>query len=298
MLDAPFGFAFAAGAVAAFNPCGFALLPAYLSFFLGVDVGSADAGTLRRVASALRVAAAVSVGFVVVFGLAGAAISQASVTVQSITPWISIGLGVALVPAGVAMAFGWQPKLALPRLGRRRRGADDRSVAAMAWFGASFATVSLSCTIPTFLIAVVSTFEQGEAVAGLAVFGAYTAGMTAVMATLTVAMALARRTLVVRLRVVLPYVQRTAGSLLAVAGAYVAYYGWYDIRTEQGRSVPTGPIDAVGTWSGRVTEWVDRLGNGPLVAAGVAFAALSIAIALLRRRPDPTDPSAAGGHTS
>jgi hypothetical protein len=196
------------------------------------------------------------------------------------------------------MAFGWQPKLALPRLGRRRHAGDDRGVAAMAWFGASFATVSLSCTIPTFLIAVVSTFEQGEAVAGLAVFGAYTAGMAAVLATLTVAMALARRTLVTRLRAVLPYVQRTAGSLLAVAGAYVAYYGWYDIRTEQGRTVPTGPIDAVGSWSGRVTEWVDRLGNGPLVAAGAGFAALSILIAVLRRRPDPTDPSAAAGSMS
>ncbi|MGH9112549.1 MAG: cytochrome c biogenesis protein CcdA, partial [Acidimicrobiales bacterium] len=35
MIDAPVGFAFAAGMVAAFNPCGFAMLPAYLSWFLG-----------------------------------------------------------------------------------------------------------------------------------------------------------------------------------------------------------------------------------------------------------------------
>jgi hypothetical protein len=158
----------------------------------------------------------------------------------------------------------------------------------MAWFGASFATVSLSCTIPTFLIAVVSTFERGDALAGLAVFGAYTAGMAAVLGTLTVGMALAQGALVARLRGVLPHVQRIAGSLLAVAGAYVAYYGWYDIRTEQGRNVPTGPIDAVGEWSGRATEWVDGLGNGPIVLAGAALAAVAIGLRATRRRPDPS----------
>ena len=37
MIDAPFALAFAAGTVAAFNPCGFALLPAYLGWFLGAE---------------------------------------------------------------------------------------------------------------------------------------------------------------------------------------------------------------------------------------------------------------------
>lgn len=297
MLDAPIGFAFAAGAVAAFNPCGFALLPAYLSFFLGTDLADPDRGvadgaigSTRRMARALRVATAVSVGFAVVFGGAGLAITQASVTVQRATPWISIGVGLALVPLGVAMARGWQPKLALPQPGRR--GANDRGLLAMVWFGVSFAIVSLSCTIPAFLVAVASTFEQADPVSGMAVFAAYTSGMAAVLGTLTVAVALAQGALVARLRRALPHVQRLAGSLLAVAGAYVAYYGWYDIRTEQGRDVPTGPVDAVGDWSGRVTTWVDGLGNGPIVAAGAALATLGLLTATRRGRrrtlPDPT----------
>lgn len=278
MLDAPIGFAFAAGSVAAFNPCGFALLPAYLSFFLGNDLADdgATVGPVRRVARAVRVAAAVSVGFAVVFGLAGIAITQASISVQRATPWISIAVGSALVPAGVAMAIGWQPKLTLPQPGSR--ATDDRGLLAMAWFGVSFAIVSLSCTIPAFLVAVASTFEDADPASGMAVFGAYTAGMAAVLGTLTVAVALAQGALVTRLRRALPHVQRLAGSLLAVAGAYVAYYGWYDIRTQQGRDVPTGPVDAVGDWSGQVTTWVDGLGNGPIVVAGVGLAALGLAL--------------------
>ena len=35
----PFGYAFAAGMVAAVNPCGFALLPGYLGLYLGTERG-------------------------------------------------------------------------------------------------------------------------------------------------------------------------------------------------------------------------------------------------------------------
>ena len=298
MLDAPFGFAFAAGIVAAFNPCGFALLPAYLSYFLGADGedtrvgGMRDGGGSSRgiavvVARALRVAAAVSAGFAIVFGIAGVAITQLSITVQRFTPWLSIVIGLALVPMGVVMARGWQPKLTLPRLVRSGRsgGTSDRTgLAAMASFGASYATVSLSCTIPAFLVAVASTFEEADTASGLAAFGAYTAGMTAVLGTLTVAVALAQGALINRLRRVLPHVQKAAGVLLAVAGAYVAYYGYYDIRLEQGRTVPSGPIEAVGRWSGTVTRWIDDLGNGPVLAAGCGLLLTAAGLFVAHRR--------------
>ena len=316
MLDAPFGFAFAAGVVAAFNPCGFALLPAYLSYFLGADGdrsagsgagsgdGGAGGGAAVAVARALRVAAAVSVGFAVVFGVAGIAITQASITVQRFTPWLSVVIGVALVPMGVAMARGWQPKLTLPRpIPTRRSGGagNDRGLVAMAGFGASCATVSLSCTIPAFLVAVASTFEQADAASGLAAFGAYTAGMAAVLGTLTVAVSLARGALVTRLRRVLPHVQKAAGVLLAVAGAYVAYYGYYDIRLEQGDDVSGGPVDAVGRWSGTVTRWAHDLGNGPVLAAGVCLLVAAVVLVVRRRRvrateDEPRDPVQTSRH--
>ena len=37
MIDAPLALALASGLVAAVNPCGFAMLPAYVTFFLGVE---------------------------------------------------------------------------------------------------------------------------------------------------------------------------------------------------------------------------------------------------------------------
>lgn len=282
MIDAPIGFAFAAGAVAAFNPCGFALLPAYLSFFLGAD-GAGDRGSTATLRRALAVTVAVSLGFVVVFGLAGLAISSASFTVQRYTPWISLVIGLALVPLGVAMAWGWKLNLTMPRWQRSGTGSE-RGLLAMGAFGVSYAIVSLSCAIPAFLVAVVSTFEDADVLSGVTVFLAYSAGMAAVLGTLTVFVALAQGAMVARLRRVLPYVQRTAGGLLVVAGLYVAYYGWFDIQAERGNTVAMGPIDTVGSWSGRVTEWVDGLGNGPVVGVGAALAAVTVGLAIRARR--------------
>ena len=278
MLDAPVGFAFSAGTVAAFNPCGFALLPAYLSAFLvGDDEEERRVGPGR----AAVVAAAVAAGFALVFGLAGFLIAQTAVTVQRWTPWLSVGIGIALIPAGIAMMRGWSPKVRLPAV--RGVRADGR-VTSMFLFGVSYAVVSLSCTIPAFLVSVVGTFSAEDAVSGLLVFAAYTAGMASVLVVLTVVVALARQGLLARIRQVLPYVNLAAGGLAVLAGAYVAYYGYYEIRTERGDDPAEGPISQAGNWSADVTTWVSDLGNGPVVVAAAVIVLATTAVTLRARQ--------------
>lgn len=287
MIDAPLSFAYSAGAVAAFNPCGFALLPAYLGLFLAGDAdhdGTGDvrgAATVRAWARAAAVAVAVATGFVAVFGVAAVLISQTAVTVQRYTPWATLVIGIALVPAGLAILAGWTPKLRLPRAGRRQAGGTG--AVAMFWFGVSYATVSLSCTIPAFLVAVVGTFAADGAGSGVLVVLAYAAGMVSVLLTVTVVVATARQGALAYMRRVLPYVNTTAGALAAIAGAYVAYYGWYEIQVNGGGDPPDGPLALVGRGSGRITSWVDAV--PPLALFAVASAAaIGISLTMMRTR--------------
>ncbi len=68
----PFGLAFGAGMVAAVNPCGFAMLPAYLSLYLGTEEeGFSERSATNRLLRALVVGSLVSSGFVVLFGASG-----------------------------------------------------------------------------------------------------------------------------------------------------------------------------------------------------------------------------------
>lgn len=259
LIDAPVGFAVAAGTVAAFNPCGFAMLPAYLSFFVASEADS-DQGTASEgnpVVRALLVTAAMTVGFIVVFGLAGVALKGASLTVGEWTPYFTIAIGVLLMVIGVATLAGRALKINLPVL---QRGGQDRSLASMVAFGASYATVSISCTLGIFLSAVSSSFSDGNILSGLVASVAYAFGMGLVIGVLTVSLALAREGIVRRVRAMMRYLNRITGILLVMTGAYVAYYGYYEIRTLDGDRIAAGPVHWVTDWSARVTERIDRFG--------------------------------------
>ena len=71
MISSRFAYAFSAGLVAAINPCGFALLPTYLAYFLGID----NEETSQRIGSdlgrAIKVGAALTAGFLTVFAIMG-----------------------------------------------------------------------------------------------------------------------------------------------------------------------------------------------------------------------------------
>lgn len=277
LLDAPVGFALAAGTVAAFNPCGFAMLPAYLSFFIGGATTAEDPRRRNPVVRALLVTAAMTVGFVAIFGLAGLAIEGASLAVGDWTPWITLAIGIIMVPLGIAMTAGKTIKVNLPRL---QRGGKDGSLTSMALFGASYATVSLSCTLPVFLTAVTGSFRDGNILGGMATYLAYALGMGLVIGVLTVALALAQDGAVRKLRAVLPHLNRIAGALLVIAGAYVTWYGYYEIRTLRGDRIAAGPVGWVTDWSAQLSSRLDSIGS----ATVAAILALLVGIGLLARR--------------
>ena len=77
----PVGYAIGAGMVAAVNPCGFAMLPSYLGLYLGTTDGSESRERLGpRFLRALRISGTMSASFVVLFGIAGIALSPVSYT--------------------------------------------------------------------------------------------------------------------------------------------------------------------------------------------------------------------------
>src|SRR3546814_16901401 len=76
MIDAPLAIAFASGMLATVNPCGFAMLPAYLGFFLGQEGGDRD--VRASVSRSLGVGLSVSAGFLLVFSFVGLAIYHLS----------------------------------------------------------------------------------------------------------------------------------------------------------------------------------------------------------------------------
>ena len=296
MIDAPLAAAFTAGMVATVNPCGFAMLPAYLGYFLGIDQGD-DGRSSASVSRALLVGTVVSAGFLLLFAIAGALVSWTSLAVGEWSPWLTVVIGVALLGLGIAFLAGWEPALALPRLDK---GGRTRGMWSMFVFGISYAVASLSCTIGPFTAVVATTFSRSSLAAGVATFVAYGLGMALLLMVLTVSLALARQGVLAKLRRALPYFTRIAGAIMVIAGAYLAWYGVYEIRLiQQGRQDATsGPVGLVTGWSSDISSWLGDL--DPLQVAIVLGLVIcgGILIALLRSGPsDPAPPSSSASST-
>ena len=293
MLEGPFALALAAGMAATVNPCGFALLPAYLSAFVGLeadDQGRRAGGS--AVLRALAVSAVLTAGFVTVFGLFGLIVSPMSVRYQDYLPWATIAIGLCLVVLGVAMALGRQPSLRLPKLDK---GGADGTLASMYLFGVSYAVASLSCTIAVFLGVTAGTFRAGNVVSGVVLFVLYGLGMGIVVGVLTVAVALARDGIVARFRALVPTINRAAGVLLAVAGGYVAYYGWYELRVLDGADGRDPIVDAAQTMQRWLVARTPDTGNAAWYAfvGGTLLLAAAVGVRWLdgsrRRAVEPGD---------
>ncbi len=215
-------YAFGAGMVATINPCGFAMLPAYVSYYLATGEENPGRGLLiPRLGRALLVGGTLTAGFVVLFALAGAVISLGTYVLMQIMPWIGLLIGVGLVLLGGWLLLGQH--LALPGLPQPsiRPGRNLRNIFL---FGVAYGLASLSCTLPIFLVVVGGAFTREGIIAGLAQFLAYGLGMGAVMIAITLGLAFFEELLVDYLRRLIPYVERASAVLLLGAGAYIIYY--------------------------------------------------------------------------
>ncbi|MET8084651.1 cytochrome c biogenesis protein CcdA [Micromonospora sp. NPDC005237] len=278
-MTAPLLLALTAGMLGAVNPCGFALLPAYLSLLVA---GASDArGAVGR---ALTAAAGLTLGYVVVFGAFGLALAPLAGWLRPRLPWLTVALGLLLVLAGCWLLAGRR----LPAPGWTARAPRlTRSWPSMALFGAVYALASLGCAIAPFLAIVVTSLQAGSTGRGLALFGAYALGMGLVVAVAALGVALLRDGLVARLRVAGALVPRLSGLVLLLAGGYVAWYGWYELRLAAGRrdALRDPVIRAATQFQQTLSNTVDTLGPTPLLAA---LAALLLAALLLRRRRPPS----------
>lgn len=285
-MNANLALAFSAGMVATINPCGFAMLPAYLSYFLGLEgqQASTDADGVAHaptapVPQALRVSAAVTAGFLVVFAVLGIAWSSVSGLIGTRLPYVTIVIGFALVVLGIAMLRGFEPALSLPKL---QLDSNRRELGSMFLYGISYAVASLSCTIPIFVAIVSTTLKQESFVAGVATFVAYGLGMGMTLAVLTLAVALARSGIVRTFRRVLPYMNRISGVFLIVAGIFVSYYAWVSIQ-----ELRSGSGSALVDWTydvqNSLTAWVERVGAGRLAAGAAIVIVAAVAVAWVAR---------------
>lgn len=269
MFGIELAYPFSLGLFAAFNPCGFAMLPVYVSFFLGQNDG--ETSKAKSILRAIKVAATLTLGFILVFGIFGIVTASAANAIKPRLPYVVMVLGVLFVPLGIAMLRGFEPKLKLPRM---QKGGDSTNLGSMFLFGVSYAVVSLSCTIGPFVATSSGALTSDNFFEGVAVFLAYGLGMGAVITTLTVGLAMAKTSIATNMRKVLPWVNRVSGVFLFLSGLYLVLYGWWEYQVLIRRNATENAVVSLfQDFENAVKLWVldtgaTRLGIGLLILIG------------------------------
>lgn len=148
----PFGYAFGAGMVTTVSPCGIAMLPAYISLYLGAkEEGFWTKSSLRRVARALTMSGVVTLGFVIFFGIMGVTLSLGGQFLLAYIPWAAVIIGAALILLGIYLLVrGHIYTNLLGRLAGRLGKKGDLGIRGFLIFGIAYGIAALNCTLPIF----------------------------------------------------------------------------------------------------------------------------------------------------
>jgi len=192
----------------------------------------ADRPTAERLVRSVLAGAAVSLGFVVIFGVAGVIFASGASWLGPAMPWIGVTLGLGLALIGASWVFALQ----LPgfRFAEACRSVNTRYGAF--GFGLSYGIASISCTLPIFMSVAGLSFLVANEVSPIGIVS-FLAGAASVLTLVSVGgtvlgSGLAR---VVQGRTTL--LRRLAGILTFVAGLYITLYwgrlflgnaGWAD----------------------------------------------------------------------
>lgn len=292
MSGAPLLYAFTLGLVAALNPCGFPLLPAYLTGFVGRD---ADRPWPVRTVRALGSSLAVTVGFVAVFAPLGGLVAAGVNVVLGWVPWAMIPFGVALVAAGLWTVTGRSVKLRLPVV---PAGRGRGPVVRMVLFGVAYAVASVSCALPVFVAGVSGTFHRNGVVGGVEAFVAYALGMGLLLAVAAMVVAHAGVPALRRARRLGPALQRVVGGVLILVGAYLVVY-WASFVADPS-SMP-GVVRAVEHVQSILVAWLSSAPRTIGLVLGVGVIGALVAVAASRpgrgadSRSGPTKPAVRTG---
>ncbi len=219
----PLGYAFGAGMVASVNPCGFLMLPAFGTYYLGLE-GAGEEGRppLLRAAQAVGLGLMATLGFVALFGTVGLVLALVGRGLAAYFPYGGLLIGLGLVGLGVWLLVTGHSVGILAA--SRVQPTFGGTAASVFLFGIGYGISSLACTLPVFLVVVGTALVSRGMLDALGQFVSFGLGMGLVLTLVTLGVAFFKGVVTGRLRRLFPYVHRVSAVFVLLAGLYVVYY--------------------------------------------------------------------------
>jgi len=249
---------FAAGVFATFNPCGFAMLPAYMTMLISSQRASESLPKL--IGKALQFAFLMALGIITIFALFAVVIFPISTSIQAYLPIATITIGLLLIAVGAATLSGRSPylkKLWSPNT------APSTRLKSLYLYGVTFALGSVSCTIGPLLAATSKALELSF-FESLRIYLVYALGISITIAILALVALFSQATLG-KIRNSMKIIERISSTFLIIVGLYLIIFGLYETKYSSWVAPLHSVINQVFSLQGHVVSFI----NSILSAVGI-----------------------------
>ena len=243
---------FAAGVFATFNPCGFAMLPAYMTMLISSQRESESLPKL--IGKALQFAALMALGIITTFALFAVVIFPISTSIQAYLPIATITIGLLLIGVGVATLSGKSPylkKLWSPNT------APSARLKSLYLYGVTFALGSVSCTIGPLLAATSKALEL-TFFESLRIYLVYALGISVTIAILALIALFSQATLG-KIRNSMKVIERISSAFLIIVGLYLIIFGLYETKFSSWVEPLHSVIKHVFSLQGHVVSFINSI---------------------------------------
>jgi len=204
-------FIFTAGALALFSPCGFPMLPGYISYYMGAKVS---------MEKALAGAVACTLGLLTVFSAIGVVVSTLGRFISQYIPLLELAAGLVVVSMGISMIV----EIRFPTFFTISTAPTQRGLIGVFLYGVAYGLATLGCSAPIFFSILFYAVAAGRSLYGIITFVVYAIGMGLPITITTILIAKAKKFLLKRMMNMLPWLQKIGGLVLITIGAYLIYY--------------------------------------------------------------------------
>ncbi|MFC1754786.1 cytochrome c biogenesis CcdA family protein [Thermoproteota archaeon] len=202
---------FTAGIFVLLSPCGYALIPGYISYHLGAEV------TFSR---ALKGGVMSTIGLITVFSILGFLSLLATELIRPYLTWLIVFSAIVMIGFGALIIIGFSFKSSYFQIGV----PDKRGMMGFFVFGIAYGLGAAGCTAPIFFSVILSAVINSGTFGGLLSFIAYAFGVGIPLMITSILVATAKQPLLSKINSITPKLHKFSGVTMILVGFYLIYF--------------------------------------------------------------------------
>ncbi|MBM32371.1 MAG: hypothetical protein CL764_05895 [Chloroflexi bacterium] len=226
----PLSFSFGAGALTAVNPCGFAMLPIYLSMYLKRSRNEKKS-FINKFNNSIFIVSTIGMGFLFLFVTFGLLVGIGGEFLSVFIPIISIALGIIVLYMGSNQLLNEQSYIPFfQQIASKIGDPKNTNLKSFFVFGISYGIASIGCSLPLFIALITNSLKSQNILSSITHFISYAFGMIFIVGIVTGFISIFSNIKIPFLSQISKRASSISGIILCIVGVYLLIYWFTDLK--------------------------------------------------------------------